>query len=164
MLCFAIHTPLLEPTQCSGESIPSPKPTYQHCLIEVQTSNTPNCGKRTTKTGLLASTTLHDVQLSHSLAFSSICHPFFKGFHIPSIHKWKTWYYFSIARLSTDWKKKIPLGFKVLVLKQLIPADFQRQFLQNKYKKFCYFKIWFKKKMKIRLICEHFIYPKVHHV
>ncbi len=40
VLCFAICTPLLEPTQCGYESVPSPKPTYQHCLIEVQTSNT----------------------------------------------------------------------------------------------------------------------------
>ncbi len=40
VLCFAIRTPFLEPTQCSYESVPSPKPTYQRCLIEMQTSNT----------------------------------------------------------------------------------------------------------------------------
>ncbi len=40
VLCFAICTLLLKPTQCGYESVPSPKPTYQHCLIEVQTSNT----------------------------------------------------------------------------------------------------------------------------
>ncbi len=37
-------------------------------------------------------------------------------------------------------EKKIPMGFKVHVLIELMLVDFQRQFLDKKYQKFWYLK------------------------
>ncbi len=38
--------------------------------------------------------------------------------------------------------KTIPLGFKLSILRQFIPVNFQRQLLHNGYQKFYYFEIW----------------------